>query len=55
MARTWAVWPRVRGYQRPAAYARRVLVNRHRSLLRRAVVESLPVTVRLDLHARRFF
>jgi RNA polymerase sigma-70 factor (sigma-E family) len=40
MARTWAVWPRVRGYQRPAAYARRVLVNRHRSLLRRAVVES---------------
>jgi RNA polymerase sigma-70 factor (sigma-E family) len=40
MARTWAAWPRVRGYQRPAAYARKVLLNRHRSLLRRAVVEA---------------
>jgi RNA polymerase sigma-70 factor (sigma-E family) len=40
MARTYAVWPRVRGYDRPAAYARKVLVNRHRSLLRRAVVEA---------------
>jgi RNA polymerase sigma-70 factor (sigma-E family) len=40
MARTWAVWPRVRSYDRPAAYARKVLVNRHRSLLRRALVEA---------------
>ena len=40
MARTWAAWPRIRGYDRPAAYARKVLVNRHRSLLRRAVVEA---------------
>ena len=40
MARTYAVWPRVRGYDRPAAYARKVLLNRHRSLLRRAVVET---------------
>ena len=40
MARTFAAWPRVRGYDRPAAYARKVLVNRHRSLLRRAVVEA---------------
>jgi RNA polymerase sigma-70 factor (sigma-E family) len=40
MARTYAVWPRVRGYNRPAAYARKVLLNRHRSLLRRAVVET---------------
>jgi RNA polymerase sigma-70 factor (sigma-E family) len=40
MARTYMVWPRVRGYDRPAAYARKVLVNRHRSLLRRAVVEA---------------
>jgi RNA polymerase sigma-70 factor (sigma-E family) len=40
MARTWAAWPRVRRYDRPAAYARRVLLNRHRSLLRRAVVEA---------------
>jgi RNA polymerase sigma-70 factor (sigma-E family) len=40
LARTWAVWPRVRGYDRPAAFARKVLLNRHRSLLRRAVVEA---------------
>ena len=40
MARTWAAWPRVRGYDRPAAFARKVLLNRHRSLLRRAVVET---------------
>src|SRR6266498_4041840 len=40
MARTFAVWPRVRGYDRPAAFARKVLLNRHRSLLRRAVVEA---------------
>ena len=40
MARTWAAWPRVRGYDRPAAFARKVLLNRHRSLLRRAVVEA---------------
>jgi RNA polymerase sigma-70 factor (sigma-E family) len=40
IARTFAAWPRVRGYDRPAAYARKVLVNRHRSLLRRAVVEA---------------
>jgi RNA polymerase sigma-70 factor (sigma-E family) len=40
MARTFAAWPRVRGYDRPAAYARKVLVNRHRSLLRRTVVEA---------------
>ena len=40
MARTFAAWSRVRGYERPAAYARKVLVNRHRSLLRRAAVEA---------------
>jgi RNA polymerase sigma-70 factor (sigma-E family) len=40
MARTFAAWSRIRGYDRPAAYARKVLVNRHRSLLRRAVVEA---------------
>ena len=40
MARTWAAWPRVRAYDRPAAFARKVLLNRHRSLLRRAVVEA---------------
>src|ERR671912_1352487 len=40
MARTYAVWPRVRGLQRPAAYARKVLLNRHRSVLRRSLVEA---------------
>jgi RNA polymerase sigma-70 factor (ECF subfamily) len=40
MARTFAAWPRVRGYDHPAAFARRVLPNRHRSLLRRALVEA---------------
>jgi RNA polymerase sigma-70 factor (sigma-E family) len=40
MARTFAAWPRVRGYDRPVAFARKVLLNRHRSLLRRAVVEA---------------
>ena len=40
MARTFAAWPRVRGYDHPAAFARRVLLNRHRSLLRRALVEA---------------
>jgi RNA polymerase sigma-70 factor (sigma-E family) len=40
MARTFAAWSRIRGYDRPAAYARKVLINRHRSLLRRAVVEA---------------
>ena len=40
MVRTYAAWPRVRGYDRPAAFARKVLLNRHRSLLRRAVVEA---------------
>jgi RNA polymerase sigma-70 factor (sigma-E family) len=39
MARTFAAWSRVRGYDRPAAFARRVLLNRHRSLLRRTIVE----------------
>ena len=39
-ARTWAVWPRVGDCDRPAAFARKVLLNRHRSLLRRAMVEA---------------
>jgi RNA polymerase sigma-70 factor, ECF subfamily len=40
LARTYRAWSRVRGHERPAAYARKVLVNRHRSLLRRAAVEA---------------
>jgi RNA polymerase sigma-70 factor (sigma-E family) len=39
-ARTYAAWGRLRRADRAAAYARKVLVNRHRSLLRRAVVEA---------------
>jgi RNA polymerase sigma-70 factor (sigma-E family) len=40
LVRTYRAWPRVRGHDRPGAYARKVLVNRHRSLLRRAKVEA---------------
>jgi RNA polymerase sigma-70 factor (sigma-E family) len=45
LVRTYWAWSRVRGHERPGAYARKVLVNRHRSLLRRAVLEAR--------HARR--
>ena len=37
MVRTWWRWSIVRGHDRPHDYARKVLVNRHRSLLRRAL------------------
>jgi RNA polymerase sigma-70 factor (sigma-E family) len=40
LVRVYWVWPRVRRFRHPGAYARRVLVNRHRSLLRRAVTEA---------------
>ncbi|HEV3012244.1 MAG TPA: SigE family RNA polymerase sigma factor [Actinomycetota bacterium] len=40
LVRTYRVWPRVRRHERPGAYARKVLLNRHRSLLRRAKVEA---------------
>ncbi len=40
MVRTFAAWEQVRHYQQPAGFARKVLLNRHRSLLRRAVVEA---------------
>ena len=53
MARTYAVWPRVRGYDRPAAYARKVLLNRH--LLERPSPDGLPgrraVSSQLEQHA----
>jgi len=39
-AGTYAAWGRLRRPDRAAAYARKALVNRHRSLLRRAVVEA---------------
>ena len=38
--RTFAAWGRLRRHGAAAAYARKVLVNRHRSLLRRALVEA---------------
>jgi RNA polymerase sigma-70 factor (sigma-E family) len=40
LVRTYGRWVRVRRPDDPAMYARRVLVNRHRSLLRRAMVEA---------------
>ena len=40
LVRTWWRWPIVRRLDRPGDYARKVLVNRHRSLRRRALVEA---------------
>jgi DNA-directed RNA polymerase specialized sigma24 family protein len=40
LVRTYNRWARVRRPNDPAAYARRVLVNRHRSRLRRAPLEA---------------
>jgi len=40
MVRTYRAWSRIRERTRPDAYARTVLVNRHRSLLRRSMVEA---------------
>jgi RNA polymerase sigma-70 factor (sigma-E family) len=38
MVRTYRAWSRIRERERPGAYARSVLVNRRRSLLRRSMV-----------------
>jgi len=40
MVRTFRAWGRIQDRTKPGAYARAVLVNRHRSLLRRAKVEA---------------
>lgn len=40
MERTYRAWHRISERDRPGAYARTVLLNRHRSLLRRAMVEA---------------
>jgi RNA polymerase sigma-70 factor (ECF subfamily) len=40
LVRTWWRWRLVGRPEDPASYARRVLVNRHRSLLRRAAVQA---------------
>jgi hypothetical protein len=60
MAHAFAAWPWVRRHKRPAADARKVLLNRHRSLLRRADVEARKVLLnrhcsllrRADVEAR---
>jgi len=40
LVRAYWRWPLVRPLEQPAGYARKVLVNRYRSLLRRALVEA---------------
>jgi RNA polymerase sigma-70 factor (sigma-E family) len=40
LVRTWRRWRLVHKPDNPEAYARKVLLNRHRSLLRRAMVEA---------------
>ncbi len=44
MVRTYRAWDRIRRQERPAAYARAVMINRHNSMLRRAMVELKHVT-----------
>jgi RNA polymerase sigma-70 factor (sigma-E family) len=44
LVRTWWRWRLVGRPDDPASYVRKVLVNRHRSLLRRAVVEARSLT-----------
>jgi RNA polymerase sigma-70 factor (sigma-E family) len=39
MVRTYRAWSRIRERDRPGAYARSVLVNRRRSMLRRSMIE----------------
>jgi RNA polymerase sigma-70 factor (sigma-E family) len=39
LLRTYRAWSRIRDRERPGAYARTVMVNRHRSALRRLFVE----------------
>jgi RNA polymerase sigma-70 factor (sigma-E family) len=40
LVRAWWRWARVRTLDRPETYVRKVLVNRHRSLLRRVLLEA---------------
>lgn len=48
MERTYRAWDRISEKDRPWAYARTVLMNRHRSLLRRAMVEAKHAVTRSD-------
>jgi DNA-directed RNA polymerase specialized sigma24 family protein len=55
MVRTFWRWRIVRGHDRPEEYARKVLVNRHRSLLRRALVQLASIrTFHRWLRVQRF-
>jgi DNA-directed RNA polymerase specialized sigma24 family protein len=45
LVRTYRRWRWVRRYDRPEDYARKVLLNRHRSLLRRAVAIATSIVV----------
>lgn len=47
MVRTYRAWHRIRQRKQPAAYARAVLINKHRSMLRRAKVEAKHFIARL--------
>lgn len=49
MVRVYRSWGRIR--EKPAAYARTVLVNRHRSLLRRAKVEARHAVARQPMRS----
>ena len=46
LVRLWWRWRLVGRPKHPASYARRVLINRHRSLLRRAAVEARSLATR---------
>jgi DNA-directed RNA polymerase specialized sigma24 family protein len=53
LVRAYWRWPLVRHVDQPANYARKVLVNRYRSLLRRALVEARHAgRVRAAAHAQ---
>jgi RNA polymerase sigma-70 factor (sigma-E family) len=51
LVRTYQRWARVRRPNDPAAYARTVLVNRHRSRLRRALLDARYLRRNRDQHA----
>jgi RNA polymerase sigma-70 factor (sigma-E family) len=55
MVRTYRAWSRIRERERPGAYARSVLVNRRRSLLRRSMVaQKHAETLRSEAYAPDF-
>ena len=49
MVRVFRAWDRIRDHEHPAAYARAVMMNRHRSMLRRARVEAKHALARQPL------